>query len=89
MSAPPDAAARLWASASLARLFVSISALSFVDPDLWHEMATARRMWQTGQVPVVDPFAYTPTITPVVHHEWGLGMLAWGLGSLGGDSGGN
>jgi hypothetical protein len=47
-----------------------------VDPDLWHEMALAREIVEIGAVPRSDSFAYTPTIEPVVHHEWGAGMIA-------------
>ncbi len=49
-----------------------------VDPDLWHEMALAREIVEIGSVPRTDSFAYTPTVEPVVHHEWGAGMIAWG-----------
>jgi hypothetical protein len=49
-----------------------------VDPDLWHEMALAREIVEIGSVPRTDSFAYTPTIEPVVHHEWGAGMIAFG-----------
>lgn len=76
---------RAWAAASLARLFVSITPLAFIDPDLWHEMATARWMVAHRAVATADPFAFTPTITPVVHHEWGLGLIAWGIGLVGGE----
>lgn len=56
-----------------------------IDPDLWHEMALAREIVQRGSVPQTDVFAYTPTIQPVVHHEWGAGMIAFGAAqSLGG-----
>lgn len=56
-----------------------------VDLDLWHEMALAREIVHLGHVPRTDDFAYTPTVEPVVHHEWGAGMIAYGLaGPLGG-----
>lgn len=50
-----------------------------IDPDLWHELALAREIWATGSVPMADSFAYTPTIEPVVHHEWGAGVIALAL----------
>jgi hypothetical protein len=41
-------------------------------------MALAREIVELGSVPRTDSFAYTPTIEPVVHHEWGAGMIAYG-----------
>lgn len=58
-----------------------------VDLDLWHEMALAREIVQLGYVPWADDFAYTPTVEPVVHHEWGAGMIAYGLAHTLGASG--
>lgn len=52
-----------------------------IDPDLWHEMALAREIVELRMVPRADSFAYTPTIEPVVHHEWGAGMVAFGVAS--------
>jgi len=50
-----------------------------LDPDLFHEMCLARAIVQTGQVPLHDAFAYTPTVYPVIHHEWGSGMIFYWL----------
>ncbi|MHB0960812.1 MAG: hypothetical protein ACYC0X_33015 [Pirellulaceae bacterium] len=66
-----------------------ISKAMIVDLDLFHEMALFRELLQTGQMPLQDSFAYTPTIDPVVHHEWGTGALVYlltvtaGLGAVG------
>src|SRR5262245_33747091 len=77
--------ARFAAFAALAAMFLAhLGLLTFVDPDLWHEMATARKMWARGAMPLGDCFAYTPTVYPVVHHEWGTGALLYGVASLGG-----
>jgi hypothetical protein len=58
---------------------------SIADPDLWHGMALAREMAALGHVPWEDRFAYTPTLYPVVHHEWGAGVIAyWLVTRLGG-----
>jgi hypothetical protein len=59
-------------------------AARFVDPDVWHSMALAREALALGHVPLTDRFAYTPTVTPVVHHEWGSGMLLYFLATHGG-----
>ncbi len=65
----------------------SISAVNRVSPDLYHEMALAREAWAAGSVPIEDLYAYTPTVTPCVHHEWGAGLVFYGvsmsLGSAG------
>jgi hypothetical protein len=74
-----------WAAAlGLGALLLYRISVSIVDPDLWHEMAVAREAVQTGRVPWEDRFAYTPTVFPVVHHEWGAGMIALGLANVGG-----
>ena len=66
-------------------LLVGASGVShFVDPDIWHSMSLARETLALGRVPLDDSFAYTPTVSPVVHHEWLWGMLLYGLGLHGG-----
>jgi hypothetical protein len=50
-----------------------------VDLDLFHEMALARQIEQDGSMPTIDSFAYTPTIEPVVHHEWLTGVFLYWL----------
>jgi hypothetical protein len=60
-------------------------AVNVVDLDLYHEMSIAREVLSRGSVPTFDVFAFTPTRHPVVHHEWGAGMIAYGVAeSLGG-----
>jgi hypothetical protein len=58
-----------------------------VDPDIWHEMALAREIISQRHVPRDDTFAYTPTISPVVHHEWGAGIIAYLLATTAGAPG--
>jgi hypothetical protein len=66
-----------------------ISRLTVVDLDLFHEMALIREAFKIGHLPRVDLFSYVPTISPVVHHEWGTGMILYlvtvqlGLGANG------
>ncbi|HEX4128612.1 MAG TPA: hypothetical protein VHZ24_01130 [Pirellulales bacterium] len=63
---------------AVAGLFLlNLCELSFVDPDLWHEMALARESLELGRLPLEDRFAYTPTVYPVVHHEWGNGAILY------------
>jgi hypothetical protein len=49
------------------------------DPDGFHQMAVFRELVRTGSLPLHDTFAFTPTIVPTVHHEWGAGALLYGL----------
>jgi hypothetical protein len=65
-------------------LLLLSGAATFVDPDIWHSMALARETLSLGRIPLADSFAYTPTVFPVVHHEWGSGMLLYFLATSGG-----
>lgn len=71
------------AAAMLALLLLKISPLTFVDPDLFHQISLARALFETGALPRSDVFAYTPTVDPVVHHEWGAGVIWLAVASLG------
>ena len=73
--------------AGLVAMLVYRTTRPVVDLDLWHEMALAREVVQLGYVPRADDFAYTPTVEPVVHHEWGAGIIAYGLANTLGASG--
>src|SRR4051812_30705480 len=44
------------------------------DLDLFHQMS----VWRAG-LPREDVFAFTPTVTPSVHYEWGNGAIAYAL----------
>ncbi len=44
--------------------------------DVWHEMALARESLKLGYVPTADLYSYSPTVTPVVDHEWLAGVVA-------------
>ncbi len=66
-----------------------ISRLNIVDLDLFHEMALIRESFRLGYLPRADTFSYLPTLNPVVHHEWGVGLIIYlitvqlGLGAAG------
>lgn len=62
---------------ALASMFAYRISNNVADVDLWHEMALARETFASGRVPLEDRFAYTPTKHPVVHHEWGAGVVAF------------
>lgn len=59
-----------------------------VTHDVFHEMALFREAL-AGRFPVDDVFAFTPTVSPAVHHEWGTGAILYlatvesGLGLVG------
>lgn len=69
-----------WAAyAGLSSFFLALTAFNLVDPDIWHEMALMRESFRAGHVLTRDIFAYTPTVYPSIHHEWGAGLLALAL----------
>jgi len=70
---------RVAAYAGLSSFFLSLTAFNLVDPDIWHEMALIRESFRAGHLLTRDIFAYTPTLTPCIHHEWGAGLLAYAL----------
>lgn len=72
---------------ALAAFVLSRTAGGVIDLDLFHEMALARESLERGYVPWTDSFAYTPTVPIVVHHEWGLGLLAIAISSVVGGTG--
>lgn len=61
--------------------------LAFVDPDMFHEMALFREALALGRLPLEDRFAYTPTVYPSVHHEWGAGAVMYAVATTLGPSG--
>ncbi len=80
-SSPPSGR---WLIAAMAFFLISLSFLiasrrNGVDVDLFHEMCLARQFVEDGTFPQTDAFAYTPTVDPVVHHEWGTGAIAYGV----------
>jgi hypothetical protein len=50
---------------------------NFVDIDLWHQMALIRESLTQGHLLKIDPYAYTPTVRPLIDHEWGAGAIAY------------
>jgi len=68
----------------LAAFFLAWVASPPADLDVWHEMALIRESLAAGRLLVQDRFAYTPTVSPMVDHEWGAGAILYGLAWLGG-----
>jgi hypothetical protein len=60
---------------SLTFFLSAIASLNTIDHDLFHEMATFRECLRQGRILLTDSFAYTPTVSPVIHHELGSGAI--------------
>jgi hypothetical protein len=54
-----------------------VARLNDVTHDAFHEMALARELFEHGALPLEDRFAFTPTVSPSVHHEWGTGVFLY------------
>jgi hypothetical protein len=50
-----------------------------VDGDLWARLAVGAHAWRTGSLMRQDVFAFTPTLSEWIDHEWGAGMIFFGL----------
>src|SRR5690606_24746099 len=59
----------------IALILKAAAAAQVADLDMFHQMALFRFVLENGSFPEQDVFAYTPTVTPFVHHEWGTGAL--------------
>jgi len=70
---------RLAACVGLTSFFLSLTAFNLVDIDIWHQMALIRESFHAGHLLTRDIFAYTPTVYPSIHHEWGAGLVAYTL----------
>lgn len=61
----------------LGSFLVALIAYNFVDIDVWHQMALIRESLSAGHLLRTDPYAYTPTVSPWIDHEWGAGAIAY------------
>jgi hypothetical protein len=77
------------AAAIFGWLLFMLSQRMVADLDMFHEMALIREAMEVGHIPREDSYAYTPTVSPVVHHEWATGAVLYfvavgaGLGGTG------
>jgi hypothetical protein len=62
---------------AVAGFLAYIARLNGVTHDLYHAMALARHTFDSGVFPQNDVFAFTPTMQPTVHHEWGFGLITY------------
>jgi hypothetical protein len=60
-----------------ASFLLALISYNFVDIDIWHQMALIRESVSAGHLLKTDPFAYTPTLSPWIDHEWGAGAIAF------------
>ncbi len=58
-------------------LLATLSLGTGIDLDVFHELALIREAIALARLPTWDVFAYTPTVDPVVHHEWGTGAVLY------------
>ncbi|MCA9134595.1 MAG: hypothetical protein KDA45_15615, partial [Planctomycetales bacterium] len=79
-----------WLLLAMAAGFLAyVARLHEITHDTFHEMSLFREALVQGEFPTVDLFAFTPTVNPSVHHEWGTGAVLYlatvgsGLGLLG------
>ena len=70
-----------------ALLLLGVLQSNFVDPDVWHEIALIRQARAEGALPTRDTLAYTPTLQPSIHHEWGTGAILYLAGTTLGGTG--
>jgi len=68
--------------ATLFAFYAYVSRLGDATHDAFHEMALARVWCTAGSFPVDDVFAFTHTVAPAVHHEWGTGLVLYWTAEL-------
>lgn len=85
-----DVTLAAWLLIALGCGFVAyIARMHEVTHDAFHEMSLVREALENHAFPTRDSFAYTPTVEPVVHHEWATGAVLYfvtvgtGLGATG------
>ncbi len=79
-----------WLLLALACGFLAyVARVNEITHDVFHEMALYREALASENFPKEDVFAFTPTVNPSVHHEWGTGAILYlatvesGLGLVG------
>lgn len=65
------------AVAFLVTFFAYIARLQPVTHDAFHEMSLVREWIVSGDFPQDDVFAFSPTVSPSVHHEWATGLILY------------
>jgi hypothetical protein len=63
-------------------LFAFASILAFhniTEGDLWAQLAIGASVWEHGHLLRHDIFAFTPTLPEWIAHEWGAGVVFYGV----------
>jgi len=58
---------------------VLLAVFHFADTDLWAKLAIGAHFWKYGAVPQHDLFAFTPVLPRYIEHEWGAGVIFFGV----------
>lgn len=78
LGAGKDVTLAAWLLCALGCGFIAyVARLHEITHDAFHEMSLFRETLVLGEFPVEDVFAYTPTVSPSVHHEWGTGAVLY------------
>lgn len=78
LGAGRDVRLAAWLLAALAAAFLAyVARMHEITHDAFHEMALFREALIAGELPMRDVFAFTPTVDPSVHHEWGTGAILY------------
>jgi len=65
--------------AALGLLAMVAARTQIADLDMFHQMSLFRAALEMGFLPRYDVFAFTPTVVPSVHHEWGTGGILYAV----------
>lgn len=72
-------------------LLLSLCAVNILkpdgDPDVWARLAVGKLIVESGSVPDRDPFSYTETRPRWIDHEWGAGVIFYGVAAAAGQAG--
>jgi hypothetical protein len=60
-------------------LAVVLAFHNITDGDLWAKLAIGSSLWNTGHLLRHDVFAFTPTLSKYIDHEWGAGFVFYAL----------
>lgn len=66
---------------------VLLAAHNIADGDMWARLAVGAEVWLRGALPLRDQYAFTPTLPYYVDHEWGAGLVFYGVLRLVGPGG--
>jgi hypothetical protein len=89
-SAPADITPRqgLVLAALMAFSFVVLLSIYHIaDGDLWAKLSLGASVWLKHEVPMHDTLAFTPVLPKYIDHEWGAGVVFYGVLKFLGPSG--